>query len=111
MLMMTTIVGVVAVTGVAFNLMPHWTSSLFVLPLISALYVDLLGMMQWADIHSIPVSYIAFVMSIGILMDYNMHVLLRYYESSGNRNGKSVERLRTMGSSILVGGISTFLGT
>jgi predicted RND superfamily exporter protein len=110
-LMMTTIVGVVAVTGVAFILMPHWTSSLFVLPLISVLYVDLLGMMQWAGIHINPVSYIALVMSIGLLVDYVMHVLLRYYESSGNRKEKAVEMLRTMGSSILVGGISTFLGT
>jgi Niemann-Pick C1 protein len=110
-LALTTIVGVVAVTGVAFIFMPHWTSSLFVLPLISVLYIDLLGVMQWAGIHINPVSYIALVMSIGLLVDYVMHVLLRYYESSGNRKEKAVEMLRTMGSSILVGGISTFLGT
>jgi hypothetical protein len=33
-LALTTIVGLVAVTGVAFISMPHWTSSLFFLPLI-----------------------------------------------------------------------------
>jgi predicted RND superfamily exporter protein len=110
-LALTTILGVVAVTGVAFLLIPHWTSALFVLPLIVVLYVDLLGLMQLAGIHVNPVSYIALVMSIGLLVDYVMHVLLRYYESSGNRKEKTVEMLKTMGASILIGGISTFLGT
>jgi predicted RND superfamily exporter protein len=110
-LMMTTIVGVVAVTGVAFIFIPHLTAALFVLPLICILYVDLLGVLQWAGIHINAVSYIALVMSIGLLVDYVMHVLLQFYESSGNRKEKAVEMLRTMGSSILIGGISTFLGT
>jgi Niemann-Pick C1 protein len=107
---LTTIIGVVAVTGVAFLLIPHWTAALFVLPLICVLYIDLLGVMQWFGIHVNAVSYIALVMSIGLLVDYIMHVLLRYYESSGNRKEKTVEMLKTMGSSILIGGISTFLG-
>ena len=50
-------------------------------------------------------------MSIGLLVDFVMHVLLRYYEVKGTRREKTIEMLRTMGSSILVGGISTFLGT
>jgi Niemann-Pick C1 protein len=109
-LTLTTIVGVVAVTGVAFVLIPHWTAAVFVLPLICVLYVDLLGVMQLFGIQINPVSYIALVMSIGLLVDYIMHILLRYYESSGNRKEKTVETLKTMGSSILIGGISTFLG-
>lgn len=40
-----------------------------------------------------------------------MHILLRYYESPAiGRQTKVVDTLRTMGSSILIGGISTFLG-
>lgn len=50
-------------------------------------------------------------MSIGLLVDYLMHVLMRYYEVKGTRHEKTVEMLRTMGVSILIGGISTFLGT
>ena len=67
--------------------------------------------MQWAGIHINAVSYIAMVMSIGLMVDYVIHILLRYYESAGNRKEKTVEMLRTMGSSILMGAISTFLGT
>jgi Niemann-Pick C1 protein len=110
-LIITTITGVAAVTGVAFFLIPHLTAALFVLPLICMMYIDVLGVLQWAGAHVNPVSYIAMVMSIGLLVDYAMHVLLRYHESPGNRKEKTVEMLRTMGASILMGGITTFLGT
>jgi Niemann-Pick C1 protein len=75
------------------------------------MYIDVLGVLQWAGAHVNPVSYIAMVMSIGLLVDYAMHVLLRYFESPGSRKEKTVEMLRTMGASILIAGISTFLGT
>jgi len=110
-LVLTTVLGVVSITAVALVLIPHWTAAFFTLPLICVLYVDLLGVMQWAGINVNAVSYIALVMSIGLLVDFLMHVLLRFYESSGNRKEKTIETLRTMGSSILIGGISTFLGT
>ena len=81
-LILTTVLGVVAVTGVALVFIPHWTGALFVLPMICLLYIDLLGVMQWAGVHVNAVSYIALVMSIGWLVDFILHVLLRYYESS-----------------------------
>jgi Niemann-Pick C1 protein len=110
-LIITTVTGVTAVTGVAFLLIPHLTAALFVLPMISMMYIEVLGVLQWAGAHVNPVSYIAMVMSIGLLVDYAMHVLLRYFESPGSRKEKTVEMLRTMGASILIAGISTFLGT
>lgn len=110
-LILTTILGVVTVTGVALFFVPHWTAALFVLPLICMLYVDLLGIMQWGGVHVDPVSYVASVMSIGLLVDFILHVLLRYYECPGNRREKTIAMLKSMGVSILTGGISTFLGT
>ena len=110
-LILTTVLGVVAVTAVALVFVPHWTGALFVLPMICLLYIDLLGVMQWAGVHVNAVSYIALVMSIGLLVDFILHVLLRYYELSGNREEKVAEMLRTMGASVLIGGISTFMGT
>jgi len=108
----TTVFGVCAVTGVAFILIPHWTAALFVMPLISVLYIDLLGVMQWAGVSIDPVSYISLVMSIGLLVDFIVHVLLRYYEAPGaNRKEKVVDMMRTMGSSVLIGAITTLLGT
>jgi len=110
-LIFTTIMGVVAVTGVALVFVPHYTAALFVLPMICLLYVDLLGVLNWAGIHVNAVSYISLVMSIGLLVDFIMHVLLRFYECPGDRHQKTVETLKTMGSSVLIGGVSTFLGT
>jgi multidrug efflux pump subunit AcrB len=106
----TTVIGVVAVTGVAFLFIPHITAAFFVLPLICVVYIDVLGVLQWSGAYVNTICYFAMVMSIGFLVDYIMHVLLRYYESPGNRKEKTVEMLRTMGASILTGGITTFLG-
>ena len=41
-----------------------------------------------------------------------MHISLRYYETTEEgRVAKTKEVLRTMGASVLLGGLSTFLGT
>ena len=110
-LITTTILGVISVSAIAFLLIPHWTAAIFVAPLIAVLYVDLLGFLQWVGVSINVVSYVALVMSIGLLVDFIMHVLLRYYEGSGSRQERVVEMLETMGVSILIGGVSTFLGT
>jgi len=50
-------------------------------------------------------------MAIGLLVDYVMHVALRYYETTNRtRDEKVKEVLETMGASVLLGGMSTFLG-
>jgi len=110
-IILTALIGVVAVSMVALVLVPHWTAALFVLPLLCILYIDLLGFMQWFDINVDVVVYVSLVMSIGLLVDFVMHTLLRYYESPGNREEKVLDMLSTMGASILTGAVSTFLGT
>lgn len=47
----------VTIVGTIF--IPHWSAVLFVLPLISILYVDLLGVLQFAGVAINPVSYIS----------------------------------------------------
>ena len=109
-LIYTTIFGVVAVSIVAFILMPHWTAIFFVFPTICVLYVDLLGTLQLAGLHINAVTYVCLTVSIGLLVDFIMHVLLRYYESEAvTREEKVKDTLKTMGVSILIGGLSTFL--
>jgi Niemann-Pick C1 protein len=50
-------------------------------------------------------------MSIGLIVDFIMHVALRYYESKKKtRHEKTQDVLHSMGTSILLGGVSTFLG-
>ena len=92
-LVLTSIIGVTAVLALAILFIPHWTAAVFVLPVICLLYVDLLGVLQWANVHINAVTYMAVVMAIGLYVDFIMHVLLRYYECKGDREEKTVEML------------------
>lgn len=110
-LVLTTILGVSAVSFISLVFIPHWSSVLFVAPIISILYVDLLGFLQLCGVAINAVSYIALVMSIGLMVDFLLHILLRFFESKETtRDAKVKDVLQTMGTSILIGGISTFLG-
>ncbi|CAB9504683.1 Pick C1 protein [Seminavis robusta] len=110
-LIFTTVSGVAAVSAVAFVLIPHWSAVAFVMPLIIALYFMLLGTMQYSGIHINAVTYVIIVMAIGLLVDFLMHMLLRYFESKATtRHEKVKHTLQTMGSSILLGGLTTFIG-
>ena len=58
--------------------------------------------MQYCGLTINPISYFTIVMAIGLLVDFLMHILLRYYETPGaTRHEKVKETLETMGASIL----------
>ena len=69
-----------------------------------------LGTLQFAGVAINPLSYLCLVISIGMLVDFLMHVILRYYESKEKtREAKVKDTLRTLGASIFVGGLTTCL--
>ncbi|CAB9509581.1 Pick C1-like protein 1 [Seminavis robusta] len=110
-LRLTTIIGVVSVSFLALIFIPHWTAILFVGPIVAILYIDLLGFIELCGLAVNPVMYISTVMSIGLMVDFVMHVTLRYVETKGeSRTQKTTETLETIGASVLIGGISTLLG-
>jgi predicted RND superfamily exporter protein len=109
-LISTTILGVLSVSFISLVFMPHWTAVLYVFPFLCFLYIDMLGFLYIAGVQVNAISYITLVMSIGLMVDYIVHVLLRFLEAKGTREQRIVETLSTMGASILVGAISTFLG-
>ena len=110
-LVFTTITGVASVSAVAFFMVPHWSAAIFVCGTIMMVYIMLLGTMHIAGLYINVVTYIVIVMAIGLLVDFLMHILLRYYETTGTtRNAKVKETLETMGASILLGGLTTWLG-
>lgn len=109
------IVGAVAVTAISFFCIPHWSAAFFVFPMVSILYVNLLGTLQCFGLHINGLTYVCVVVSIGLLVDFLMHILMKYYESleaspEKTRNERVQETLETMGVSVMVGGFTTFLG-
>ena len=67
--------------------------------------------MQFAGLSVNSVTYIGMVLSIGLIVDYCMHYLLRYIETPGfDREERVKEALRTIGASVVLGGLSTLLG-
>ena len=44
------------------------------------------------------------------MVDFIMHILMRYYECKGTRRERVKTTLQTMGASIFVGGFSSLLG-
>jgi predicted RND superfamily exporter protein len=102
--------GVVAVSVIALLFIPHWTAMPFTLVFITFLYIEMLGFLYMSDVQINAISYVTLVMSIGVMVDYIMHILLRYFESCGTRGDRVKETLSTLGASMLLGAISTFLG-
>ncbi|CAB9518966.1 Protein patched homolog 1 [Seminavis robusta] len=111
-LVMTIISGVIAVTVIAIIFIPHWSAAFFVFPIIMVLYIDMLGTIRFFGLDINGLTYICIVVAVGLLVDFLMHVLLRFYESrpDQSREDRVKETLQTMGVSILVGGFTTFLG-
>ena len=102
--------GVLAVNVIAVLFIPHWTAVLFIFPFISLLYINMLGFLYLAGVQINAISYVTLIMSIGLMIDYVMHILVRFYECSGTRQQKVQATMSSIGSSIFLGATSTFLG-
>lgn len=66
--------------------------------------------MRFCGLGINPITFFIILLSIGLLVDFLMHILLRYFEARGTtRHEKVKETLETMGTSILLGGFTTWL--
>ena len=108
-LLLTLILGLVSVFVISILFIPHpfWA---LVLPLIvGAVYCQLMAFLNLVGIYINVVTAIGLIMSIGLLVDYNMHVALTYHETKDatSRDERVRKVLTTMGASIFVGGVTT----
>ena len=108
---LTAIICVSSISVVGSLFVPHYSAILYIAPLVSVSLIDVVGILQIAGIHINFVSYFALLTSIGLLVDFFIHFLIRYHDSEKDtREGKVKDTLQTIGISILKGGITTFLG-
>ena len=79
-LVFTMISGVVAVTFISFLFIPHWTSVLFVLPSITVLYIDLLGVIRFFGLQINGLTYICVVVrAVARMIDDAWRMILSFF--------------------------------
>jgi Niemann-Pick C1 protein len=108
----TVVLGLASVFVIALVFLPHPFGALFVTPVVAAIYLELMALLYMADIYINSISAVGLTMSMGLVVDYNMHVVLTYFETKDatTREDRVRTVLHTMGQSIMLGGFSTFLG-
>ncbi|XP_071698001.1 uncharacterized protein [Rutidosis leptorrhynchoides] len=79
-----------------------WSSGIIVLVLVMIL-VDLLGVMAVLNIQLNAVSVVNLVMSVGISVEFCVHITHAFLVSSGDRDQRTKEALGTMGASVFSG--------
>ncbi|KAL1190184.1 hypothetical protein V5N11_016579 [Cardamine amara subsp. amara] len=79
-----------------------WSSAIIVLVLVMILF-DLMGMMVILGIQLNAVSVVNLIMSIGIAVEFCVHISHAFLMSSGNREKRAREALETMGASVFSG--------
>ncbi|KAL2499279.1 Patched family protein [Abeliophyllum distichum] len=79
-----------------------WTSAIILLVLIMVV-VDIMGVMAILNIQLNAVSVVNLIMSVGIAVEFCVHITHAFLVSSGDRNQRMKEALTTMGASVFSG--------
>lgn len=127
-LLMSTVASVVAVAVITFLLIPRISALCIVIVSVLIIYMDVLGLMYWSGFSINPVTLIAILMSIGLMVDYVLHIVMRCFEYNENITQQQQDQqqqeeditkddiniyhcLSTIGVSVMIGGASTVLST
>ena len=75
------------------------------------LVIELFGLMYFWGVSLNAISMINIIMSVGFTVDYSAHIAHSFVTSTAQTvNDRIIEALANVGGSVLMGGISTFLG-
>ncbi|KAG7024105.1 Niemann-Pick C1 protein [Cucurbita argyrosperma subsp. argyrosperma] len=79
-----------------------WTSAIILL-VLAMMVVDLMGVMAILNIQLNAISVVNLVMSVGIAVEFCVHLTHAFSVSSGDKDQRMKEALSTMGASVLSG--------
>ncbi|CAA2984522.1 Niemann-Pick C1 -like [Olea europaea subsp. europaea] len=79
-----------------------WTSAIILLVMIM-IVVDIMGVMAILKIQLNAVSVVNLIMSVGIAVEFCVHITHAFLVSNGDRNQRMKEALTTMGASVFSG--------
>ncbi|KAJ1620577.1 patched [Pavlovales sp. CCMP2436] len=91
-------------------LLGNMALSIPVLLLLTLNQIDLIGIMQLANVHMNGISIINLVMAIGLSVEYLAHIASTYNMAAGDHVQKLRIAMASVGSSVVSGGITTLLG-
>jgi len=100
----------VAVLVITMALIAHPLTSLLVFACVLMTIVDILGCMHMWGLAIDSVSVIQLVIAVGLSVDYSAHIGHNFMLQTGTREERVVKTLGDIGSAVLCGAISTFLG-
>jgi len=73
--------------------------------------VNLLGMLYLWGVKLSSISFSGLIMSIGLSIDYNIHIAHAFLDGTGGVEERTRHSLDLMGPSVLKGGLTTLIGT
>ena len=68
------------------------------------------GMSSWTVIDMGYSAYVAFIVTIGLFVEFCAHIARDFMLAEGDRLTRSIHALQTMGIAVFNGGVTTFLG-
>ena len=101
--------GVSCIFLITFVLLANIQVSCLVLTMVCVTLVDIVGFLYLWNIHIDIVSCINIVISVGLCVDYSVHIGHAYIVAAGSRLERAVRSVETIGPAVLNGGVTTFL--
>ncbi|KAL6995971.1 hypothetical protein U1Q18_006109 [Sarracenia purpurea var. burkii] len=92
-----------AVFGVCLIITWSLWSSAIIFLVLAMIIVDMMGVMAMMNIQLNALSVVNLVMSVGIAVEFCVHITHAFSVSSGDRNHRTKEALGTMGASVFSG--------
>uniref|UniRef100_A0A8B9LXV7 Patched 2 n=1 Tax=Astyanax mexicanus TaxID=7994 RepID=A0A8B9LXV7_ASTMX len=93
----------------AVLLLNLWTAGIIVF-ILAMMTVELFGIMGLIGIKLSAIPVVILIASVGIGVEFTVHIALRFLTAIGDRNTRSVAALEHMFAPVMDGAISTFLG-
>jgi len=108
----TVALGLLSLFIISLIFFPHPIAAVILTPTVFCIFVEVIAVLRMAGLEINALSSIGLITCLGLVMDYNIHVFLTYFEVQDceTRDDKVTKVLETMGKSIMKGGFTTFLG-
>ena len=103
------LLAITAIFLVTLLLLANFQICFYILLTVIMNLTDIIGLLHFWGITIDIISSINIILSIGLCVDYSVHIALAYMVASGSRRDRAVTAVTTIGPAVVNGGITTFL--